>query len=188
MKKFVITLFWVATTLFLIRSYGYQFYKIPAGSMQPALLVGDVIAANKWLYLFEEPQRGDLVLFNYPKDESQVFVKRLIGLPGESLGIKKQIVYINGLPIKEPYAFHDASPSKGITPSLGNDFGPLIIPDKYYFVLGDNREKSQDSRHFGLVKRDKIFGKADRVINSKDEEGENRPRRFWKAFPAITFH
>ena len=155
--------------------------------MQPALLIGDVIAANKWLYRWEEPRRGDLVLFNYPKDESQVYVKRLIGLPGETVEIRKRIVYINGHPLHESFAIYSNTSTRKTGPHSGDNFGPIKIPVDQYFVLGDNREQSEDSRHFGLITRENISGKADRIVGSTDGSGNKRLDRIWKPFPPMTF-
>lgn len=187
MKKFLITLLFVFSTLLLFRNFGYQFYKIPAGSMQPALLIGDVIAANKWIYRFEEPRRGDLILFDYPQDDSQVYVKRLIGLPGETVEIKNLRVYINGALLEEPYSIEPEKIKTKTTKIKGNHFGPVTLPHDHYFVLGDNREQSEDSRHFGFVPREKIFAKADRIVGSTDGNGNKRTSRIWKAFPAVRF-
>lgn len=155
--------------------------------MQPALLIGDVIAANKWVYRFEEPSRGDLILFDYPKDESQVYVKRLIGLPGETIEIKNHRVYINGSLLEEPYARGQEKIKRKATEDKRDPFGPVTIPQASYFVLGDNRLESEDSRHFGFVRREKVFAKADRIVGSTDGNGNKRTERIWKAFPEMTF-
>lgn len=155
--------------------------------MQPALLIGDVIAANKWVYRFEEPRRGDLILFDYPQDDSQVYVKRLIGLPGETIEIKNHRVYINGVLLEEPYSIGLEKIESKLEQAKRNHFGPVTLPPESYFVLGDNREQSEDSRHFGFVRREKIFAKADRIVGSTDGNGNKRTDRIWKAFPAKIF-
>ncbi len=170
-----------------IRHNFYQSYKVPAGSMMPAIQIGDVVLANKWLYKLEDPRRGDIILFIYPKDENLDYIKRLIGLPGDKFEIKNQIVYINNTPLNEPYTIHSEPVLEGEASRPRDNFGPIRIPLGNYFVMGDNREYSRDSRYFGLVQRDKIFGKADRIVNSIDENGEERPDRSWVPFPEIQY-
>ncbi len=127
--------------------YSYKAYKIPAASMEPALLIGDHIITLRF-FADQKPDRGDIVVFPYPDDRQKEFVKRVVGLPGEKLKIRKQKVYINDKTLDEPYAQH-TEPPKATPVFPRDDFGPVMIPDEYFFVLGDNRENSIDSRLFG---------------------------------------
>ncbi|MCR4657645.1 MAG: signal peptidase I [Lachnospiraceae bacterium] len=127
---------------------------IPSASMETTIMTGDRIFGNRLAYINSDPQRGDIVIFRFPDDEKQLFIKRVIGLPGETLFIQDGKVYINGseTPLDEPYV--NGEP-------LG-DYGPVTVPEGAYFMLGDNRNNSADSRYWNnpFVYRDKILGKA----------------------------
>jgi signal peptidase I len=146
----------------IIRTFVVQAFKIPSGSMLNTLLIGDQILVNKFIYKFKEPQRGDIIVFKYPRDERKDFVKRLIGLSGEKIEIVNNQVYINGRPLKEPYAIF-----QGI-PGAKENYGPRIIPKGYLFVMGDNRYNSADSREWGFLDRNKLKGKAFMIYWSWD--------------------
>ncbi len=128
---------------------------VTSGSMRPTMEIGEHVTANRLAYLFSDPQRGDMVFFENPDDASETYVKRIIGLPGEKVEIKKGKVYINDSEkaLKEPYLFEKADKL---------DFGPYYVPENSYFMLGDNRNISSDSRYWDIhyVTKDKIFGKA----------------------------
>lgn len=127
---------------------------IPTASMEPTVMTGDRVFGNRLAYLNEDPMRGDIVMFQFPDDESQLFIKRIIGMPGETLEMKEGKIYINGsdTPLDEPY----------VTVALMGDYGPVTIPEGAYFMMGDNRNVSRDSRYWvnTFVYRDKIEGKA----------------------------
>lgn len=127
--------------------------RIPSGSMIPTITQGNRIIGNRLAYINSEPRRGDVVVFYYPDDESQKFIKRIIGLPGETIFISDGIVYIDGQPLDE---------SDYLTVETYGVSGPFTIPDDCYFMMGDNRNSSNDSRfwtnHF--VHKDKIIAKA----------------------------
>lgn len=153
-----------------IRAFVVQAFRIPTGSMIPALLVGDQILVDKVEYRFRKPERFEVVVFKYPRDESRDFIKRVIGLPGETLEVRRRVVYIDGEPIGKPigeggYAYHD--PDRDFL-SIGDNFGPVDIPSKKYFVMGDNRENSQDSRFWGFLDENKIVGRAFIIYWSRD--------------------
>lgn len=128
---------------------------VTSGSMRPTMEIGEHVIANRLAYLFSDPQRGDMVFFENPQDASEIYVKRIIGLPGEKVEIKNGKVYINDSEkaLKEPYLFEKADKL---------DFGPYDVPENCYFMLGDNRNISSDSRYWDIhyVSRDKIYGKA----------------------------
>jgi signal peptidase I len=140
-----------------IRAFVVQAFKIPSESMVETLLVGDHLLVDKLRYRFSDPQRGDVIVFQYPRNPSQDFVKRLIGLPGDTLAVRGTTVYINGEPLDEPYARWEPTPF-----SLGDGyrFGPVPIPAGRYFMMGDNRNHSQDSREWGTLPFELIHGKA----------------------------
>ncbi|HKW56549.1 MAG TPA: signal peptidase I [Candidatus Acidoferrum sp.] len=130
----------------------YQPVKVEGTSMAPLLSDQERIFINKFVYRFEPIQRGDVVVFWYPLDRSKSFIKRVIGLPGETVEIRLGTVYLNGRPMQEPYVpsqYEDMS-----------DFGPLRVPRDTYFVMGDHRISSNDSRVFGPVASKYIYGRA----------------------------
>lgn len=136
---------------------------IPSESMENTLCEGDKLIGNRLAYLFSEPERGDIVMFKYPEDESRDFIKRIIGLPGETVTIKAGKVYIDEseIPLTEDYLKEEPNDM---------DFGPYVVPEGCYFVMGDNRNQSNDSRFWGdtsdtqdslhYVAKDKILAKA----------------------------
>jgi signal peptidase I len=159
----------------LIRTFVVQAFKIPSGSMMPTLLVGDHILVNKFLYRFRDPARGDVIVFKYPVEEHRDFIKRVIGLPGETIYVKDRHVYVNCppaesacMPVKEPWAFYEDRMG------LGESSGRFDVPTGSYFVMGDNRNNSQDSRYWGFVKKEKIKGRAFIVYWSWDSEREDK--------------
>ncbi|MBH1940668.1 signal peptidase I [Mobilitalea sibirica] len=125
---------------------------IPSGSMENTIMTGDKVFTFRLAYLFSEPKRGDIIVFPFPDNEEDDYIKRIIGLPGEVIEGKDGIVFINGEPLKESY----------VKEMLDNDFGPYTVPEDSYFMMGDNRNISEDSRYWDdkFVKRSKIKGKA----------------------------
>lgn len=127
--------------------------RVEGTSMLPRLHDGERIFVNKFVYKFESINRGDIVVFWYPNDPSKSFIKRVIGLPGETVSIRDGIVYVNGEPLDEPYldsSFH----------AQRDSLSPVYVKPHYYFVMGDNRDASNDSRQWGLVPEKYIYGKA----------------------------
>lgn len=164
-----------------IRTFVIQAFKIPSGSMENTLLVGDHILVKKFSYgikipnkipfldikLFKDihffetiPERGDIVVFEYPKDETRDFIKRVVGLPGDILEIKAQTVFINGKPLDEPYAIHRDPYREERALYPRDNYGPVVIPERELFVMGDNRENSQDSRYWKFLNMDRLKGDA----------------------------
>jgi signal peptidase I len=178
MKSFRDTLEAIVVALllaFVIRAFVVQAFKIPSGSMLDTLQIGDHLLVSKFAYdvrlpstIFLDttdgkvlaqtgnPERGDIIVFKFPEDEKKDFIKRVIGLPGETIELRNKVVYINGTAIDEPYTIH----TKYATQPLHDNYGPYMVPEGQFFVMGDNREGSYDSRWWGPVKREKIVGKA----------------------------
>ncbi len=129
--------------------------KIPSASMEPTIMTGDRLIGNRLAYINDLPQRGDIVIFKYPDNEKEYFIKRVIGLPGETVTVKNGLVYIDDsdTPLDES--------DYVVTTPLG-DFGPYKVPEGAYFMMGDNRNNSMDSRYWNhpYVYKDKILGKA----------------------------
>lgn len=143
-----------AALVFLLKEFVIINAFIPSGSMENTIMPGDRVIGNRLAYLSEEPERGDIVIFLYPDDESQLFVKRIIGLPGESVVIEDAKVYIEGVLLDEPYLKEEWQ--------IGNDAYTFEIPEGSYLVLGDNRNNSKDARYWEntYVEADKILGEA----------------------------
>ena len=151
----------IVIALFLalfVRTFVIQAFKIPSGSMENTLLVGDHILVNKFLYWFRDIKRGDVIVFRFPRDERRDFIKRVIGLPGEEILIRGKRVYVNCetpdepelcKPLEEPYAVFKPN---GESLEGGDRRGPYRVPDGNFLVLGDNRNNSQDSRFWGFLK------------------------------------
>lgn len=137
---------------FIIRYFLFQPFYIPSGSMEPTLKVGDRIIVNKLLYRFSSPKRGDIMVFKYPVNPDRDFIKRVIGLPGETIEIKDSKVYIDGKILEQPF----------LPPNLKYDrnFAPIKIGEHQYFMMGDNRNNSEDSRFWGTLPEKNIVGKA----------------------------
>ncbi|MDX1763971.1 MAG: signal peptidase I [bacterium] len=168
-----------------IRTFVVQAFKIPSGSMLETLQIGDHILVNKFIYgthipftdvsIFplREPERGDIIVFKYPVDESRDFIKRVVGVPGDIIEIRDKMVYVNGEEQKdEAYVIHR---DDTIIPGQRDNLGPVTIPEDSYFVMGDNRDGSYDSRFWGYVKQEEILGKALIIYWSWDRE-KKRPR------------
>lgn len=171
----------LALALF-IRTFVIQAFKIPSGSMIPTLDVGDHILVNKFSYglnifresyfgisfpfgdinliSYKKPERKDIVVFKFPEDEKRDFIKRVVGVEGDMVEIRDKMVYINRVPIIEPYAVHRDPDVKLGEISPRDNFGPVRVPKDYIFVMGDNRDGSHDSRFWGFVHIKKVKGKA----------------------------
>jgi signal peptidase I len=146
----------------------FKGYKMPAGSMKPTLIVGDHFIINKAYYKEKEPVKNDVVVFPFPKDTKKDFIKRVIGLPGDVVEIRDKHVYINGILQNYSYAVN-TDPHiipGGIQPR--DNFGPITVPERSLFVMGDNRDQSYDSRFWGFVDITELKGKALYIYWSKD--------------------
>jgi signal peptidase I len=183
---------------FAIRVFVVQAFKIPSGSMIPTLLIGDHILVSKLSYGiqwptdcklqwalppvncyashtvvgFGKPQRGDIIVFRFPEDEEKDFIKRIVGTPGDTVQIRSKQVLVNGQPLDDRAFTQRIDP--GIIDSTINprdNFGPVTVPEGSYFVMGDNRDQSLDSRFWGYVREEKIRGKAFRIYWSWSGQG-----------------
>lgn len=156
----------------VIRTYLVQAFKIPSGSMEDTLAIGDHLLVSKFIYgtkipfvdkrvlTIRDPSQGDVIVFEYPEDPSKDFIKRVIGVPGDVVEGKEKKVYVNGKPYENPHEVHK---EKDIIPKEMNPrdtFGPITVPANSYFVMGDNRDRSYDSRFWKFVRRDQIKGLA----------------------------
>ncbi|HZM70991.1 MAG TPA: signal peptidase I [Candidatus Cryosericum sp.] len=169
-----------------VRTFLFQMFKIPSASMEDTLLIGDHVLVNKFavapltlalereILPFAPVRRGDIVIFRYPHDPQQDYVKRVVGLPGDTIQIVQGVVYIQPsgqqgyTALDEPYAVHK---HPGEVPDNIDSFGPVAVPEGQYFAMGDNRDDSLDSREWGFVPRQNIVGRALLIYWSFDGVG-----------------
>jgi len=194
---------------FAIRVFVVQAFKIPSGSMIPTLQIGDHILVSKLSYglqwptdckvlwsfppvncytsetivTFGKPQRGDIIVFRFPEDEEKDFIKRIVGLPGDTVQLKNKVVLVNGQPLDDKAFTQRIDP--GVIDGTINprdNFGPVTVPDGSYFVMGDNRDQSLDSRFWGYVREEKIRGRAFRIYWSWNGQGNWTEWVRWERF------
>ena len=195
----------IALGIFLVvRSFVVEAFKIPTSSMENTLLVGDFLLVNKAAYgghvpgtelalgSWHDPERGDVVVFHPPHEPHRNYVKRVVGIPGDTLEMRDKGLFLNGAHLEEAYARYVdergdtehpamewqsnhliAAPPREYHPTRDN-WGPLVVPDAHYFVLGDNRDNSEDSRYWGFVPREQIRGKPWLVYYSQAPLGATR--------------
>jgi len=181
---------WIVTAILLIfcSTALVQAFEIPTGSMERTLLTGDHLLVDKLAYApggavsryvlpYREIHRGDIIVFRYPMDISQTFVKRCIGVPGDRIKLVEKTLWLNGQPVDEPYVFHNTASIQAYRDNFPNFAGvavldkahdmlahhvvkgEVVVPPGQYLALGDNREDSLDSRYWGFVPRENIIGK-----------------------------
>ncbi len=176
----------LALVFFVIKPFVVQAFWIPSISMEDTLLVGDRVVVNRFVYRFSEPRRGDIVVFRAPPEadeEEKEFIKRLIGLPGDRIRVARGTLFVNGIPVEEPYiaerplyTFPAVPPRRGMgsqrytyptresvtgaTIEWTVEDGQVVVPDGHYLMLGDNRNKSHDGHQWGFVARDRLVGRA----------------------------
>jgi len=174
-----------------IRTFVVQAFKIPTGSMENNLLIGDHLLVNKFVFgptatglerallPIGTIKRRDIIVFKYPEEPDRDFIKRVIGLPGETVEVREKKVYINGTALDEPYVHFLAPPATNselheVTSfDVRERFGPVTVPADQYFMMGDNRDNSADSRYWGFLRRDYIKGKAMVIYWSYQAERED---------------
>ncbi len=165
MKKKVLN--WLKETLetlviafvlaFLVRTFVVQGFWIPSGSMEPNLQVGDRLLAYKFFYGLDKVDRGDVIVFRYPLDPKKDYIKRVVGLPGDTVRIENKKIYVNEQLLDESHVVYRDSWMRGYP---RDDYGPVKVPDDSLFVMGDNRDFSADSRYWGFVPEENLVGEA----------------------------
>ncbi len=174
-----------------IRTFVVQAFKIPTGSMENNLLIGDHLLVNKFVFgpaktglerallPVSAIDRREIIVFKYPEDPDRDFIKRVIGLPGETVEVREKKVYINGKALDEPYVHFLQPPAAAselheVTSfDVRERYGPVTVPPNHYFVMGDNRDNSQDSRYWGFLPRENVKGKALLIYWSYEAERED---------------
>ena len=170
-----------------VRTWVVQAFKIPTASMENNLLVGDHLLVNKFVFAptasalermslpIDPIERGDVVVFKYPEEPERDFIKRVIGLPGDTVELRNKKVHVNGKPLDEPYVhfLEPASEGQEVTSfDVRERYGPVTVPNGQFFVMGDNRDNSQDSRYWGFLPREYIKGRALMIYWSYESDGE----------------
>ncbi len=155
-----------------IRTFVIQAFKIPSGSMLPTLMIGDHLLVNKFIYglrvpfsgktlvPIKDPKSGDIIVFRFPKDRSIDYIKRVVGVPGDRIQVKDKKLYRNDKRVDDPHAHFSSTNVLPASVSPKDNFGPITVPEGKYFVMGDNRDNSSDSRFWGFVEDSDILGKA----------------------------
>jgi len=194
----------------VIRTFFIQAYKIPSGSMEPTLLIGDHILVNKlvyglrmpdsisipyliyiplptsyrgrYLFRLESIHHGDVVVFVFPPDPTKDFIKRVIGLAGDTVEVRGGVVYLNGAQVPDPHAHYEVPLAEHVTSSPRDNFGPVKVPDGKLFMMGDNRDRSYDSRWWGFVDENEVEGRALVMYWSWDGEGSGLFNVRWNRF------
>jgi signal peptidase I len=170
---------------FFIRTFIVQAFKIPSGSMKPTLLIGDHILVNKFIYgvkipfirknliSISEPKRDDVIVFIYPEDRSKDFIKRVIGVGGDTIEIRNKKIFLNGLPFQDTHGVYVDDFIIPGTIQPRDNFGPMTVPKGAVFAMGDNRDQSYDSRFWGVVELKDVLGKAFIMYWSWNREDHN---------------
>lgn len=180
----------------IVRTLLLQAFRIPSSSMENTLLVGDHIFVNKFLYgyhipftkgrvmSFSHPKRGDIVVFVFPEDKSKDFIKRVVGLPGDIVEVRNKVLYVNGEPQKESYTRYADGDVIDTFAKQRDNLPPVTVPPKKYFTMGDNRDRSYDSRFWGFVDEDALIGKALFIYFSIDLSRLPHWYEFWN-YPRV---
>jgi signal peptidase I len=184
-REYAESLIIAAIIAFFVRSFFIQAFKIPSGSMEPTLLIGDHLLVNRLSYVVKvpftdivllnlgHPKRGDVIVFRYPIDRSKDFIKRVIATEGEIVEIRDKVIYVNGRPIKDPWGVYvDNSIVPGFL-SPKDNMKPILVPKDALFAMGDNRDRSLDSRFWGFVRTEDLVGRALILYFSWDARAEN---------------
>lgn len=172
LREYAEAIFLSLAIFFFVRTCVLQPFKIPSESMVDTLVIGDCLFVNKFMYGIKvpftslrlpdlrKPQRDDVVVFRFPLDRSQDFIKRLVGVPGDTIEIRDKKVYVNGVLYKNSHALNKDTKILPRELSVRDNFGPIQVPARSYFVMGDNRDNSLDSRFWGFVPDEDIIGPA----------------------------
>jgi len=165
-----------------IRTFVVQAFKIPSGSMKDTLLIGDHILVNKFIYgvkapfikktmiPIKDPQREDIIVFEFPEDPSKDFIKRVVGIPGDKIEIRNKKLFVNGIPVNSSHGIYKDPKIYAARTQPRDNLGPITVPEGKLFVMGDNRDFSYDSRFWGFVDMIAVKGKAFIIYWSWDKD------------------
>lgn len=160
-KEYVEAILVAIVIAVILRMFVVQAYRVSSGSMNPTLLEGDFLFVDKVSYYFSEPQAGDIIVFEYPLNPSKDFIKRVVAVPGQKVEVRDKQLYVDDVPVQnEDYTIYRDPETIPELFSPRDNFGPFQVPAGQYFVLGDNRDDSHDSRFWGFLEREHIKGKA----------------------------
>lgn len=171
-REYSESIIWALILALIIRTFVVQAFKIPSGSMEDTLAIGDHILVNKFIYgtvipftntrilKLRNPKRGDVIVFKFPVDRSKDFIKRVVGVPGDEILVEDKHVYVNGVLYENPHEVHKETDLIPRAVSPRDYFGPVHVPANSYFMMGDNRDRSYDSRFWGFIKDSDIMGEA----------------------------
>ncbi len=186
LREYTEAILWAVVLALLIRTFAFQAFRIPSSSMEDTLLIGDYLFVSKFIYGAEipftggarlpairQPRRGDIIVFRYPEDPSVDYIKRCVAVEGDTLLFKNKTLYINGVAQVEPYAKY-VDGSRSYRPGF-DSVGPLVVPKGHLFMMGDNRDRSADSRVWGFLDKKYLRGKALFIYWSWDSKTK-RPR------------
>ena len=181
-----------------VRTFVVQAFKIPTGSMEQNLLIGDHLLVNKFVFgpstgqaerallPMKDISRGDVVVFKYPEEPERDFIKRIIGLPGDQIELRRKRVYVNDQRLDEPYVYYLQAPdesghdeAQGASRDPRVSYGPVTVPPGHYFAMGDNRDNSEDSRYWGFLPRDYVKGRGLVIYWSYDAAGDMLTSTRW---------
>lgn len=157
---------------FVIKHFIMEAYKIPSGSMMPTLLTGDHLMVDRTKAKSDHIAHKDIIIFKHPKKQKKTYIKRVIAVGGDSIEIRDRKVYLNGELLDEPYVMHTDKSMLPARMSRRDNYGPADVPEGKYFVLGDNRDESMDSRFWGYVNREDIKGNVLFIYFSLDKENQ----------------
>ncbi len=186
LREYTEAILWAVVLALLIRTFAFQAFRIPSSSMEDTLLIGDYLFVSKFLYGAEipftggarlpavrQPRRGDIIVFRYPEDPSVDYIKRCVAVEGDTLLFRNRTLYINGVAQDEPFAKY-VDGSRSHRPGF-DSVGPLVVPKGHLFMMGDNRDRSADSRVWGFLDKKYLRGKALFIYWSWDSK-TRRPR------------
>ena len=160
-KEYVEAILVAIVIAVILRMFVVQAYRVSSGSMEPSLVEGDFLFVNKVSYYFSEPQAGEIIVFAYPLNPSKDYIKRIVALPGQKVEVRDKQLYIDDVPIRDDeWAIYTDPETIPELFSPRDNFGPFHVPAGQYFVLGDNRDDSHDSRFWGFLERKHVKGKA----------------------------
>lgn len=188
-REYIESLIIAAIIAFLVRGFIVQAFKIPSSSMESTLLIGDHLLVNRLSYVVKvpftdmvlfrlgNPERGDVIVFRYPVDRSKDFIKRVVAKPDDVVEIRDKVVYVNGTEARNPHAnFAEPATLYPAEFSKRDNMAPITVPKESYFVMGDNRDRSLDSRFWGFVNQNDLVGRAFIIYFSWNSDADSVSR------------